>query len=174
MHEHGEGVPKDNAKALEWYRKAAAQGLDSAKQAVTRLESLTATPTYNAQSASLESQALANLAQQSAAASAPSSSGNGEGNAGTQSDLQRRQRIQELTDQIADVERDALDNDHLAEQADELSKQGTSLAGSSGGVFGQLAGIIGAGAGAGKGSNTEAWRRVPARKQAISAISLHS
>ena len=36
-YENGEGVTRDIAKALDWYRKAAAEGDKSAKDALRRL-----------------------------------------------------------------------------------------------------------------------------------------
>lgn len=37
MYEKGLGVPQDNEKAIEWYKKAAAQGEPSAQTALKRL-----------------------------------------------------------------------------------------------------------------------------------------
>ena len=37
MYENGRGVKKDYTKAMKWYYKAAAQGNEGAKNALTRL-----------------------------------------------------------------------------------------------------------------------------------------
>jgi TPR repeat protein len=38
MYENGRGVEKDDRQAIEWYRKAAAQGNNNAEEALKRLK----------------------------------------------------------------------------------------------------------------------------------------
>lgn len=143
-YQYGYGVPQDLTKALFWYEKAASQGVESARKAVAELR---AAPTYNTSAtvSSLEAEALGQLKRGDMSANtAVSAAGGGPASAST-----RQLRIEELNNQIADAERDALDNDHLAEQADELTKQAQATA-TSGGGFGAILGVLGSGASAGK------------------------